>query len=731
MPRAIGERRVRTPSLLQMEAVECGAVSLGIVLEHHGKIVPLGELRRECGVSRDGSNALNVVRAARRYGLDAKGYSLEVDDLRQMAPPYIVFWDFNHFVVVEGVGRKGVWINDPASGHRRVDHEEFGDSFTGLVLAMEPGPEFERSGKRLSLTRAMLSRLGGFGPTLAHAVFAGLLLVLPGLALPAMTQVYLDEVLILGREEWLRPLILAILAMVSIQLILDVLQLRCLRRLRLGLAARLSAQFFRHLMRLPVDFYSQRFSGEISDRSGLNDKVASVLSGQLARTSIGVVMMAFYAALMFFYDARLTMLGIGCAALSFICMQRLSRWRVESNMRLLQEYGKVSGTSIAGLQNLETIKASALENGFFRRWSGLYARASNARQGFGITNLIAGTIPGLLFTTTNALVLGIGGLYVIQGRMTIGMLVAFRILMGRFLQPVEGLVQLGQTVQELQGDLARLDDVLAHEVDPSEVPAQEDAPEITAPASLSGELELRGVTFGYGPRTAEPLLEDFDLHLKPGERVALVGTSGSGKSTVAKLVCGLYTPWSGEVLLDGVPRSCLPREVLSEGVAMVDQDVLLFEGSIRDNLTLWDPTVPERLLVAACEDADILERIREFPGGFDAHLGEGGHGLSGGERQRLEIARALVGNPRLIVLDEATSSLDPEREQHVMERIARRGVACLVVAHRLSTIRDCDQILFLDGGKVVERGTHTELWAHGGPYASLLADAGMELQEAR
>src|SRR5262245_61214486 len=453
-------RRARTPALLQMEAVECGAAALGIVLAYHGRIVPLPELRRECGVSRDGSNAANVIKAAQRYGLEAHGYSRDVEDLRELELPCIVFWNFNHFVVVEGFARNAVHINDPALGHRRISLSELEESFTGVVLVFRPGPEFRRGGAWPSTGRSLRRRLSGMGGALAFTVLTGFLLVLPGLSFAAFTQVFLDEILIQGQERWLRGLCLAMVAMTLIQALLKWLQLSSLRHLRLALASRGSARFFRHLLRLPVDFYAQRYAGEVSARSALETRVAGVLSGQLAQTAIDVVMLGFYAAAMFLLEARLTWFGIASAALNFFALRKLSGWRVEANMRLLQDEGKLAGLTIAGLQNIETIKASGLEAGFFRRWAGHQAKASNARTSIGITNEVLSTLPDLLGSLTNVAVLVVGSLYVIDGRLTIGSLVAFRILMGSFLRPVTSLVRLGGTLQELRGDLARLDDVL-------------------------------------------------------------------------------------------------------------------------------------------------------------------------------------------------------------------------------------------------------------------------------
>lgn len=748
-------RRVNTPTLLQMEVVECGAASLGIMLSHYGRICPLAELRVECGVSRDGSNAGNMLRAARRYGLEAKGYSKDIDALREVPTPYVVFWNFNHFLVVEGFSKDAVHLNDPATGHRSVTAEEFEEAFTGVTLVMTPGESFQKGGRRPSVVAALRRRLRGFRLPLVYAVLAGFLLVVPGLLIPAFTQVFVDEVLLSQRDGWLRPLLLAMGVAVLANGFLKTVQLNCLRRLRLGLSTRMSAEFFWHILRLPVDFYAQRFSGEIGNRSQLNVGVAGVLSGQLAETTIDAVMMGFYAALMFFYDPTLTWIGIGLAAVNFFALRWLGKRRIEANMRLQQEYGKVSGASIAGLQSMETIKASGMESGFFLRWSGFFANASNARQDIELTNQTLGALPGMLSSLTNVLVLVIGVGHILDGPLSIGELIAFQVLMASFLRPVGRLVWLGRTMQELQGDMARLDDVLGHDTDPAApqwdeddeaVPSagREEAPAIvdgadagggtaeTVPAAaadtgervrMEGYLEMRGVTFGYNP-SSPPLVEDFHLRMSPGQRVALVGGSGSGKSTLGKLVCGLYRPWEGEVLFDGVARDEVPRTLLTNSLSLVDQELLLFGGSIRDNLTLWDSTVPERLLTQACEDAEIIDRVRALPGGFEAELIEGGGNLSGGERQRLEIARALVTNPSVLVLDEATSALDSETEKLVVERIGLRGCTCLIVAHRLSTIRDCDEIIVLDKGRVVERGNHQELWELGGVYADLLKTDG-------
>lgn len=726
-----------------MEAVECGAASLGMILAHYGNIVPLAELRRECGVSRDGSNASSLAKAARRYGLATKGFSKSVESCLRLPPPYVVFWGFNHFVVVEG--RKGdkVYLNDPAVGHRTVTIEEFEDEFTGVVLTMSPGKEFKKGGRKPGLLPAFAARLKGFWGAVLFAVAAGFLLVIPGLAIPAFTQIFLDEVLIQERKEWLQPLIIAMLVAVSFQGLLKFLQLSALRRLRLSLAAKMSAQFFRHLLRLPVDFYSQRYAGEIGERSSLNDKVAGILSGQLAQTAIDLVMMVFYAGLMYFYNVHLTMVGIACAVLNAFALRRFSRWRVEANMRLLQEYGKVSGASIAGLQSMETIKASGMESGFFLRWSGHFANASNTRMDIEVTNVFLGLVPKLLSTFATMTVLVLGGYYVIDGRLTIGSLVAFQLLMSSFLRPVASLVYLGQTIQDLQGDMARLDDVLAHPADvslPAVPGSNADASgvstSVATPAKkvvgkdgqervrLQGYVELRNVTFGYNP-LAPPLIENFNLKLKPGQRVALVGGSGSGKSTLAKLLTGLYQPWEGEVLFDDVPRGQLSSHMLANSLSMVDQDLIIFGGTVRENLTLWDSTVPDHLLSRACQDAEISDRLQALAGGYEGNLVEGGGNLSGGERQRLEIARALVNDPSILVLDEATSALDTESERLIVERIGLRGCSCLVVAHRLSTIRDCDEIIVLEHGDVVERGSHEALWELDGVYSGLLrADEG-------
>ncbi|WP_347277323.1 NHLP family bacteriocin export ABC transporter peptidase/permease/ATPase subunit [Leptolyngbya sp. FACHB-671] len=733
--------RVKTPTLLQMEAVECGAAALGIILSYYSRIVPLPELRRECGVSRDGSKASNILNAAKIYGLEGKGLKLEVDQLTALQPPYIVFWNFNHFLVVEGYSKQRVYLNDPATGPRSVSWQEFDDSYTGVVLLLKLGPNFTKGGQKPSLVAALRERLGGAIGAVVYCIAAGFLLTLTGMAIPVFSQVFVDEILVQGRQQWLRPLIIGMVFTAVVQGMLTLLRLRYLRRLKIKLSISMSSKFLWHILRLPIGFYAQRFAGEISNRTSLNDQVADVLSGRLATTAIDAVMVIFYALIMVQYDWLLTLLVVSFAVINIIMLQRLSRKRIDTNQRLIQEHGKAAGISIAALQSIETLKASGLESDFFTRWAGYYTKAINSQQALGVTNQAFSVLPTFLSALSAMLLLVIGGFRVMGGHLTIGMLVAFQGLMQSFLMPVNNLVNFGSTLQELEGNLIRLDDVLRNPIDPQVIQTNvQMEPEYTATennvneensltktglqfaslrSKLQGYVELQNVTFGYS-RLALPLIENLSLSIKPGQRVALVGGSGSGKSTVAKLVSGLYQPWSGEIYLDHFPRSQIARPVLANSVAMVEQDILLFGGTVRENLTLWDATVPDKNLIRACQDAAIHSVILSLTGGYDAELLEGATNLSGGQRQRLEIARSLVTNPSILIMDEATSALDTESERIIDQNLRRRGCTCLIVAHRLSTIRNCDEIIVLERGKVVQRGTHQSLWNAEGVYSTLI-----------
>ncbi|MEH1886375.1 NHLP family bacteriocin export ABC transporter peptidase/permease/ATPase subunit [Nostoc sp.] len=725
------DRRRRTPTLLQMEAVECGAAALGIILGYYDRIVPLAELRQACGVSRDGSKASNILNAARSYGLQAKGFKVDLAGLRKLQCPYIVFWNFNHFLIVEGFAKDKVYLNDPATGPRTVSLPEFDQSFTGVVLIGEPSAEFQPGGRKPSLTLSLWDRLQSSLGALIYCVIAGLLLVIPGLAIPAFSQAFVDNVLIEGRSDWLRPLILGMILTAILNGFLTLLQLQFLRRMKIKLAVGMSSRFLWHILRLPVSFYDQRFAGEISSRVRLNDSLANLLSGRLATTVISAFTVVFYAAVMLQYDVVLTAIGIAFVIINVSVWRWVSRQRVDANLRLMQEQGKVSGVAISGLQSMETLKASGLESEFFSRWAGYYAKAINARQEMDTTNQNLGVLPSFLTSITSMLLLAVGGLRVMDGVLSIGMLIAFQALMQRFLEPVNNLVSLAGELQEMEGNLGRLDDVLRNAIDPA-VEQNISASTTQLPAAnvrLQGYVELHNITFGYN-RSAPPLIENLSLSLKPGQRVALVGGSGSGKSTVAKLVCGLYEEWAGEILFDGKPRKHIPRSILTNSIALVEQDISLFAGSVRDNLTLWDSTVPFSNLVRACKDAAIQDVVLSMPGGYNADLAEGASNLSGGQRQRLEIARTLVNNPAILVMDEATSALDAEAEKTIDQKLRERGCTCVIVAHRLSTIRDCDEIIVFDRGKVVQRGSHEELQQVEGKYLQLIRSEGEALQEA-
>ncbi len=713
-------RRVKTPTVLQTEAVECGAAALGIVLAYYGRVVPLEELRRVCGVSRDGSKAVNIVAAARGYGLVPHAFRKEPDELRAMSLPLIVFWEFNHFLVVEGFGKGRVFLNDPAYGPRVVTDEEFDEAFTGVTITFEVGPGFEKGGRFPSLARALLAWLRGSGTDVAYAVLAGLCLVLPGLLVPTFVRVFVDRVLVQGVRDWMPALLGAMAATLLLQSALVWLQQ--IRLLRLGQRLTLAAtsRFVWHILRLPAEFFALRYVGDVVSRLSVTEQIGHFLSSELALTALNVLMAGFYVLLMLRYSVPLTMIGLTLALLNFAALRYISRLRIDASHRLQQERGKLLSTAFGGLQMIETLKATGGEDDFFARWAGYQAKLVSAQQELGVYTQYLAVVPPLLAALAVAAVLSLGGALIITGTLTIGALIAFQYLTTSLADPINKLVTLGTRAQEIDAGVLRLNDVLRYPVDPvcSLAP---DGDGRVAPGRLTGRLELRNITFGYN-RLEPPLLQDFSLALAPGARVALVGVTGSGKSTVARLVCGLYEPWSGETLFDGRPRAAYPRRTLTASLALVDQDIFLFEGTVRDNLTLWDPTLSDAVLVGAAVDARVHEVITARPSGYDSRVDEGGSNFSGGERQRLEIARALAGDPAILVLDEATSALDPATEQQIDEGLRRRGCACLIVAHRLSTIRDCDEIIVLDHGRVVQRGTHEQLLAEaGGSYAQLIA----------
>jgi NHLM bacteriocin system ABC transporter peptidase/ATP-binding protein len=728
--------RERTPTLLQLQEVDCAAAVLGIVLAHHGRIVPLRRLREDCGISRDGGRAVHLVAAAKGHGMEVKALRRSLTALRSMPLPCIVHWEFNHYLVVEGFGDGHVRVNDPATGHRTIGDEAFSRGYTGIAFSLVPGPAFVREGEPPSRRRMVAQRLAGVRPLLAIAVVLGLLMALPAIATQVLVGAYVngfvfsEDPAAAGAIAWLM-VGLGVLGVVATWS-----QAEVLRRAWRSVAGREGRRYMDHALRLPMRFMVVRYPGDIAGRAQLTDQVARLLGPSLTNAVVDVVAIGAFVVVAALYDPLLAAIGVVIGIVDVIALRAVLRVQREAALRQGREQARLMAATIHAITSIETVKATGSEDESFARWAGLQARFLNAQAEAARPMRALLAIPPLLATLTTIAVLSVGGLRVIDGTLTIGALVAVQALLAAAAAPRATIAGLGGAVHELDGLVAQLDDVLDEPVarpvptrtpGPVRPPTATPAPgaarpsDVGSPGSrLAGALELRGLTFGYAPLDP-PLIADLDLDLRAGSRVALVGPTGSGKTTLARLITGLHDPWRGEVRIDGRPRGAWAAGLLTDQVAAVDQDALVFSGTIRDNLTLWDPSVSDEALRAAARDACLLGVVEDRALGFDARIEEGGRNLSGGERQRLALARALVRDPALLVLDEATSHLDPPTELEVLENLRRRGATCLIVAHRISAIRDCDEIVVLERGAIVERGDHATLLAAGGAYARLLA----------
>lgn len=708
----------KVPVVMQMEALECGAASLAMILAYYDKWIPLEQVRSDCGVSRDGSNAANVLRAARSYGMIAKGYRYEPEELKKYGKfPCIVHWNFNHFVVLNGFKKDKAVLNDPAKGNYTVSMKVFDESFTGICLMFEPGDNFEPSGKPKSMMSFARERMKGSAVAVAFVILTSIISNLIGIINPAFSRIFLDRLLTGVNPEWFMPFIMALALIGIIQLVVSWISAVYSLKINGKMDAVGNTTFMWKVLRMPMEFFSQRMAGDICQRQSSNSNIAKTLVSTFAPLLLNTIMMIFYLVVMLRYSLVLTLIGLISIVVNFFVSRIISAKRVNITRVQMRDAGKLAGTTVAGIEMIETIKAAGAENGFFEKWAGYQASVNTAQVKYARLNQYLGLIPSAVSGITNIAVLMLGVYLVIQGEFTIGMVMAFQGFLSSFQAPAMTLISAGQTMQEMRTEMERIEDVMKY---PTDVEYAEDEKDDGKEYSkLSGNIELKNITFGYS-KLAKPLISDFNLTLKPGQRIALVGGSGSGKSTIAKLISGLYKPWSGEILFDGKPMSEIDREVFTGSLAVVDQDIILFEDTIANNIKMWDKSIEDFEMIMAARDAQIHEDIMQRENGYQYKITEGGKDFSGGQRQRLEIARVLAQDPTIVILDEATSALDAKTEYEVVKAIKDRGITCIVVAHRLSTIRDCDEIIVLDYGEVKERGTHEELMKQGGLYTKLV-----------
>jgi NHLM bacteriocin system ABC transporter peptidase/ATP-binding protein len=715
---------VKVPLTMQMEVLECGAACLAMVLAYYGKWLPLEQVRADCGVSRNGSNARNILKAARSYGLSAKGYRFEPDALRAEGTfPCIIHWNFNHFVVLCGFRGSYALINDPARGSLRIPMASFDKSFTGVCLVMEPCAAFEPCGRPPSVWAFTRQRLRGTKAAFAFIIITTLISTLIGVMDPLFSRIFVDRLLTKQNPDWLYPFLFILSGLMAVSIIVQAISAAYYLKIEGKMAIVANASFMWHLLRLPMEFYSQRMTGDMTLRAASNEGMTATAVKRLAPMALDFVLLAFYLLVMLRFSVALTLIGLAAIAVNLITARIISQKRINLIRVQMQDEGKLSSATLSGIDMIETIMASGAENGYFTKWSGYLAGANTQSVRLIRLNQYLGAIPEFVASASNIAILMLGVLFTMQGRFTVGMILAFQGFMSSFLSPVNKFISAGQDFLEMRTGMERIRDVMEYPADPllSHDRACPDTENGEGRFSkLLGALEVKNLTFGYCTLD-EPLIKDFSLRLEPGKTVAIVGPSGCGKSTLSKLISGLYEPWSGEVLFDGKPVKAIPREVFTGSLAVVDQDIIMFEDTVANNIKMWDDAIEDFEMILAARDAQIHEDIMQRLDGYAYKVMEGGRDFSGGQRQRIEIARVLAQDPVIIIMDEATSALDAKTEYEVANAIKERGITLIIIAHRLSTIRDCDEIVVLDNGRVIERGTHLELLDRNGYYTRLVA----------
>ena len=708
----------KVPVVIQLEALECGAACLAMILAYYEKWIPLEQVRSDCGVSRDGSKAGKIMRAARNYGFESKGYKYDVEDLRREATfPCILFWNNNHFVVLDGFKGNYAIINDPARGRTKYTMDAFEKNYSGICLEFRPTREFKPEGKPKSVIEFAKKRLKGTKLMVLFTLITTIIASLLSIIGPGFSRIFIDRLLTHQNPEWFVPFIVGISVITLIQIIIQIINQLYSLKLNGKLAVVGNTTYMWKILKLPIDFFSQRMAGDIIGRQSSNAIVASTFINTFTPLILKAGMAIFYLVVMFRYNVMLSLIGLSSLLVDIIVSRIVTRKRVDLSRVGTRDSSMLASTTASGIQMIETIKASGAENGFFRKWAGYQANVNNNEMQMSKMSLFWGIIPSSISMIVNVIITSIGLWLCMKGEFTIGMIMAFQGYLSSFMGPVNQIVTAGNSLLEMRTQMERIEDVMEY---PEDDILQESKENIEY-RKLSGEVELRNVTFGYS-KLEEPLIENFNLKLKPGSRVALVGPSGCGKSTISKLISGLYKQWSGEILFDGKPLSEIDKNIFRSSLAVVDQEITLFEDSIANNIKMWDESIENFEVIMAARDSGMHDEINARDGGYNYKLTENGKDFSGGQRQRLEIARVLAGDPRIVILDEATSALDAKTEYEVTKAIKDRGVTCIIVAHRLSTIRDCDEIIVLDNGKVVEHGTHDELYRLNGAYTALVSN---------